>query len=105
MVGAIGDAAAAAALRAERAVVERLGGGCQMPIGAFARAEAGDSLSITGIVVSTDGSRSVRAHVRASGRSPEQLGREAAEELLAKGAASILADARRGLPATESHHQ
>src|SRR4029453_11966910 len=35
MITPIGDASASVALRAERAVVERLGGGCQMPIGAF----------------------------------------------------------------------
>ncbi len=92
------------ALRAERAVVDRLGGGCQMPIGAFAHATGGETLSITSIVVSTDGSRSVRARIEGSALAPEQLGRQAADELLAKGAESILAEARRALSATESHH-
>jgi hydroxymethylbilane synthase len=103
-VSAIGDATAAVALRAERAVVDRLGGGCQMPIGAYAHSQGGDELSITGIVVSMDGSRAVRAELQGSVRQPEQLGRRAAEELLAKGADSILADARRALSAVESHH-
>jgi hydroxymethylbilane synthase len=103
-VTAIGDASAAAALRAERAVVDRLGGGCQMPIGAYARSQGGDDLWITGIVVSTDGSRWVRAELQGSVRQPERLGRQAAEHLLVKGAESILADARRALSAVESHH-
>jgi hydroxymethylbilane synthase len=104
MVRTIGDVSAAVALRAERAVVERLGGGCQMPIGAFAHAPDGADLSITSIVTSTDGSRSVRAQLRGPIHAPEQLGKQAADELLAKGAESILADARRTPSATESHH-
>jgi hydroxymethylbilane synthase len=104
VVKAIGDLSAAVALHAERAVVERLGGGCQMPIGAFAQQTAGDTLSITSIVVSTDGTRAVRARVRGPVDAPEQVGRQAADELLAQGAESILADARRALSATESHH-
>jgi hydroxymethylbilane synthase len=105
LIGAIDDAAAAMALKAERAVVDRLGGGCQMPIGAFAHAISQDTLSITGIVVSLDGSRSARATVQGPVRDPEQLGRDAADQLLAEGAESILADARRASsPVTESHH-
>jgi hydroxymethylbilane synthase len=94
MARAIGDPGAAVALAAERAVVERLGGGCQMPIGAYAQSE-GETLSITGIVVSTDGSTSVRVHVRGTIDAPRQLGMRAADELLAQGAESILAEARR----------
>jgi porphobilinogen deaminase len=80
-----------------------------MPIGAFAHAINQETLSITSIVVSTDGSRSVRATLHGSIAAPEQLGRHAADELLAKGAESILVDARRALlprapSAAESHH-
>lgn len=105
MIRPIDDASASVALRAERAVVDRLGGGCQMPIGAFAQIGTGDELSITSIVVSTDGSRSVRATIQGSTHAPEQLGRQAADRLLAEGAESILAAARRAMSATESHHQ
>jgi hydroxymethylbilane synthase len=104
MVKAIGDVSAAVALRAERAVVDRLGGGCQMPIGAFAHQTTGNMLSITSIVVSTDGTRAVRAHVQGLVDAPEQVGRQAADELLAKGADSILDEVRRAQSATESHH-
>jgi hydroxymethylbilane synthase len=104
LIGAIDDWNASVALKAERAVVDRLGGGCQMPIGAFAQATKGDSLSITGIVISTDGSRSVRAGAQGSPTAPEQLGRQVADELLVKGAEDILADARRTFSAKESHH-
>jgi hydroxymethylbilane synthase len=102
IISPLGDASAEVALRAERSVVDRLGGGCQMPIGAFARAD-GDTLSLTAIVVSPDGSRSVRANIHGSIQAPEDVGRRAADELLARGAESILADARRAL-GTESRH-
>lgn len=101
VVAAFNDVDAAIALRAERAVVDRLGGGCQMPIGAYAHAVRDGGLALTGIVVSTDGSTSVRIEVQGSIHEPEELGRRTADELLARGAESILADARR---ATESQH-
>jgi hydroxymethylbilane synthase len=75
-----------------------------MPIGAFARIVNDAELSMVAIVVSTDGSRAVRADVRGSVDIPEDVGRRAADELLAKGADRILADARRMLSGTESHH-
>jgi hydroxymethylbilane synthase len=92
---AIGDSGTAVTLRAERAVVDRLGGGCQMPIGAFAQRAGADELTLTSIVVSTDGSRSIRSLVRGSVREPELVGKQAADELLAKGAEGILLEARR----------
>ena len=104
LAAAIGDATAGLALRAERAVVDRLGGGCQMPLGAFCSLSASDELSMTGIVVSLDGSRAVRAQRHGPAETPEQLGIQVADELLAKGADSILSDARRAMSPTESHH-
>jgi hydroxymethylbilane synthase len=104
VVAVFNDADAAIALRAERAVVDRLGGGCQMPIGAYAHAVTDGMLALTGIVVSTDGSTSVRTEVQGSIHEPEELGRRTADELLTRGADRILAEARRALSATESHH-
>jgi len=94
-VAAIDEAQAHAALRAERAVVMRLGGGCQMPIGALAQIE-GDAVNIAGIVVSLDGARVVRATATGSAREPEEAGIRVADALLAQGADEILADAQRG---------
>ncbi len=104
LAAAIGDATAGLALRAERAVVDRLGGGCQMPIGAFCALTGRGELAMTGIVVSLDGSRAVRAQRSGSAETPEQLGMQVADELLANGADSILSDARRASSPTESHH-
>jgi len=92
LLSRIDDPHASAALCAERAVVVRLGGGCQMPIGAFA-AISGDQLTLKTIVVSIDGHRSVRAETHGAVASAARLGAQAAEQLLAQGAADILAEA------------
>jgi hydroxymethylbilane synthase len=92
LLSQIDDTHASAALCAERAVVVRLGGGCQMPIGAFATI-SGDQLTLKTIVVSIDGHRTVRAETRGAAASAARLGAQAAEQLLAQGAADILAEA------------
>ena len=99
-VAAIGDASAAAALTAERAVVERLGGGCQMPIGAHARVTEG-TIHITGVVISLDGERVVRAEASGSTLDPAAAGIEAADRLLEGGADVILVEARRATSVVE----
>ena len=87
----IDDPAAAAALSAERAVVESLGGGCQTPIGALASPVDGDRLDLVATVVALDGSRAV--HERALGARSEAaaLGARVGAALLAQGAGEILA--------------
>lgn len=91
VVNTINDTAAAAALTAERAVVTRLGGGCQMPIGAYA-AESAGALALTAIVISVDGSRTARAEARGLLADAAGLGARAADDLLARGAGDILAE-------------
>ncbi len=54
------DETAGVALQAERAVVAALGGGCQLPLGAFAAVRA-EGLELSAIVCSADGSRAIRA--------------------------------------------
>ena len=100
-VAPIEDAAAAAALRAERAVVERLGGGCQTPIGALATVASDGELELVGTVVSLDGSRAVRAHARGPQDDAIALGTSVGEQLLAQGGGDILADAQRAQGAVE----
>jgi hydroxymethylbilane synthase len=90
LVASIDDPRSAAALAAERAVVIRLGGGCQMPIGAYA-IPSGDVLTLDAIVVSVDGTLAVRAAASGSMRAAEGVGTAAAEQLLRQGAADILA--------------
>lgn len=93
-VGTINDAKTAAALTAERAVVSRLGGGCQMPIGAYAQID-GDNLTMMAVVVSLDGAQAARAELRGAVSDAEALGREVAERLLTRGAGEILGDVQR----------
>jgi len=100
IVKAIDDPVAAAALTAERAVVSRLGGGCQMPIGAYAIASEHE-LTLTAIVVSVDGARTARTETRGLLTEAELVGARAAEQLLARGAADILAEVERTRAAIE----
>ena len=93
-VARIEDASAAAALKAERAVVERLGGGCQTPIGALATSAAGGQLELVGAVVSLDGRRAVRAHAQGPREDAIALGTSVGDQLLAQGAGEILAEAQ-----------
>ena len=76
---------------AERTVVRRLDGGCDVPIASFAVAE-GDSLWLRARVGSTDGKTVIVSESR--GSEPEALGIEVADALIAKGAAEILKAAR-----------
>lgn len=92
VVKTINDATAGVALEAERAVVTRLGGGCQMPIGAYATVD-GDTMTLAGIVIALDGSRQVRASASGPIREPVAVGIHVADSLLARGADTILADA------------
>lgn len=79
-------------ISAERAFLKVLGGGCSVPIGARAKLEAEDSLTLTGCVASLDGSRIVRETLSVKGAKidAEALGRELAELILATPARQIL---------------
>jgi hydroxymethylbilane synthase len=94
-VALITDRAARAALAAERALVEALGGGCQTPVGALASTIGPDELELVATVVSVDGARVIHA----SGRAPQSdalgLGARVAHALISQGAGDILADAQR----------
>jgi hydroxymethylbilane synthase len=88
------DRRTAAALTAERAVVSRLGGGCQTPVGALATVQSDDTLELAAIVVALDGSRAVRANARGRMSDAESVGLQVGGELIEGGADDILAAAR-----------
>ena len=96
----IDDRSAALALSAERAVVRRLGGGCQMPIGAYATVRD-TTIDLTAVVISLDGARAVRTEVSGDVARPFVLGATAAERLLEQGASEILADVQRAQAAVQ----
>lgn len=83
------------AAEAERALLQRLEGGCQVPVGAFAQVDGG-RLTLLGLVASLDGSRLVRDEVRGSALEAAPLGTALAERLLVAGGRAILEEVRRG---------
>ena len=78
-----------AAVVAEAATVRALGGGCTVPVAAYARVE-GDEMTMHG-VVSDGGARLVRAEARGGRADPEGVGLALASRLSDLGAADILA--------------
>jgi len=88
-VAAVSDVDTAVALEAERVVVDEIGGGCQVPLGAVATIADG-TLELLAVVASPDGSRVARATVRGPASQFRALGRRAADELAAAGGREIL---------------
>jgi hydroxymethylbilane synthase len=88
-VRAMDHAATHAAVLAERGLLGALGGGCQVPIGAYATVDGGN-LRLLGLVASPDGREVVRGESRGSVADGESLGRALGNELLERGARRIL---------------
>jgi hydroxymethylbilane synthase len=85
----LNDPAARAATTCERALLNRLGGGCQVPIGAFA--EIYDSkLHLEAIVADPDGSKLLRESRDGNLNDPEKLGNDVGDILLRRGGDEIL---------------
>jgi hydroxymethylbilane synthase len=78
-----------AAVEAERAVLAGLEGGCQVPVGVWARAEAGN-LVIDARVLSADGTESIRESRTGSWKNATELGPSVAAALLDRGADRLL---------------
>lgn len=79
----------ALAVRAERAYLRRLEGGCQVPIGAFGEV-TGDQIFLRGIVADPEGTRLFRKDMSGSLKDPEGLGISLAEDILQMGAKQVL---------------
>lgn len=88
------DPAADAAVRAERALLAELHGGCSVPVGAYAELLPDGSLTLLAQVSSLDGSTQLTATRTDPAASPESLGRALAAELVDRGAHAILDAAR-----------
>jgi len=85
-----------ACVTAERALLAGLGGGCQTPIAALARAEGG-KLVMDALVAATDGSSVVRKSATGRIDKPDELGGRLAYELLRSPAKELLNAARSGV--------
>jgi len=96
----IADPETMTCVTAERVVMRTLEGGCQVPIGAYARIVDG-RLVMDGIVGAVDGSKILRASAEGDADDPAGLGQVLVEALLEMGAAAILADVRSASVAPE----
>lgn len=91
LLAALDHGPSRAAALAERGLLRRLEGGCQVPIAAYATHGA-QGLALRGLVGSLDGATIVRAERAGGPDEAEALGTALAEELLAQGAEAILAE-------------
>lgn len=89
LLAALDDAATRACITAERALLRELQGGCQVPLGAWARLGSG-GLLLEACVLSADGSESLRREQQGPPESAEILGRELGRILIDAGADRIL---------------
>jgi hydroxymethylbilane synthase len=80
-----------AAVMAERALLRKLGGGCQVPIAAHAFV-SGLELRLDGLVASLDGSRVIRDTTLAASSEAERAGDVLAARLLERGAGELLSE-------------
>lgn len=77
------------AVTAERALLHRLEGGCQVPIAAYATL-VDDEIQMEGLVASVDGKTIIRDAIRGKTAEAQALGTQLAERLLSRGADKIL---------------
>lgn len=96
LVGRLDDPDTRGAISAERALLAQLEGGCQVPLGAWARIENG-RLLLDAVVLSPDGADCVRRSISGAVSEGSRIGRSLGEELLAAGADRLLRLAGRGL--------
>lgn len=91
----VDDALTRECVEAERLILCELEGGCQVPIGAYARFEEGVT-KLDALVAALDGSRVARVSLAEEQASPAKLARRALDELYALGAQDILESIRQG---------
>jgi hydroxymethylbilane synthase len=90
VLAAIDDPATHAAVAAERALLAALEAGCTAPVGALAQV-SGHDLRLDAVVIDVDGTRALRRSSAGPARDAPLVGRLLAAELLAAGAAELIA--------------
>jgi hydroxymethylbilane synthase len=83
------------AVRAERAFLQKMEGGCQVPIAGFARVEEDGEVVLNVLVASPEGQEIFKEELR--GQNPEELGVQAADLLIKKGAKDLIEKVKREL--------
>ena len=94
LLGKLDDAETRTAIIAERALLSALQGGCQVPLGAWARMERGE-LVMEAVVCSVDGTQYVREKASGPPEQAAELGQHLAQVLAEGGARSILEEVQR----------
>lgn len=89
MLGALDDAETRTAIIAERALLAAMQGGCQVPLGAWARMERGELL-MEAVVCSVDGVQYIKERATGAAENAAQIGEQLARQLLDAGALEIL---------------
>ncbi|MCP5061650.1 MAG: hydroxymethylbilane synthase [Ignavibacteriae bacterium] len=89
IIQSIHDKNTFAAVTAERVLLKKLEGGCQVPIGAFAELRK-NGLYLTGLVASIEGDITLSKTMRGSKKNPEELGKKLASDLIKAGAKKLL---------------
>ncbi len=82
------------AVKAERAFLNEIQGGCQVPVGAIARI-VGNSLVIDGFVASLDGKEYIKESLTGNIKDAQDIGKGLAQNIVAQGGASILEEVRK----------
>lgn len=77
---------------AERAFLAAVEGGCQVPVGVYARKQANGSLQVTAVIASVDGKTLLRDELIGDASEADELGRKLATKLLAAGGLAIMQD-------------
>ena len=100
-VGRLDHAPTHCAVTAERALLRRVEGGCQAPVGALATID-GEQIILRAVVASVDGCRSVVGELSGPVEKAAELGVELADQLLSDGGDKILAEIRAALAEAKS---
>lgn len=82
-------------VRAERAFLDKMEGGCQVPIAGFAELNHENEIVLTGLVASSDGKTILKD--QAVGENPEQLGEKLADSLAELGAKDLMDQVKKEL--------
>ncbi|HEV3081849.1 MAG TPA: hydroxymethylbilane synthase [Gemmataceae bacterium] len=90
VVRLLDDPATHEAIAAERAFLRTLQGGCQVPIGASAKVKD-ERLTLRCVVLDPQGKRRIEGRINGAADTAEELGRQLAHDLIARGAAELLA--------------
>ncbi|MDE3052641.1 MAG: hydroxymethylbilane synthase [Gemmatimonadota bacterium] len=103
LTAALNDARTMTDVRAERAFLGALEGGCQVPIGALVLPHSSGAFVLHGLIADLQGARVVRGEIALDERDPELSGVRLANQLRGQGATEILEELRRaqGLPSPQ----